>query len=122
MISTLLPEPPLKSTNIGSYTHRFSISAAQNVTETDILHHNITWNCGVEGVTDDPAIRDLRHRQARNFIAILMLSQGVPMMLAGDEILHTQGGNNNCYCQNNELSWLDWNLAKANRDHGTGEI
>jgi glycogen operon protein len=70
--------------------------------------HNISWNCGIEGPTDDPAISALRQRQAMNFMAILMLSQGVPMMLAGDEVLHSQKGNNNTYCQNNALSWFDW--------------
>ncbi|MCU0835136.1 MAG: glycogen debranching protein GlgX [Chromatiaceae bacterium] len=78
--------------------------------------HNLSWNCGVEGETEDPLVLALRRRQARNFIAILMLSQGVPMLLAGDEVLRTQKGNNNAYCQNNELSWLDWSLAETNRD------
>ena len=72
--------------------------------------HNRSWNCGVEGVTDDPAIRALRRRQMRNFLATLFFSQGVPMLVAGDEIGRTQGGNNNAYCQDNEVSWLDWNL------------
>ncbi|MBI5616645.1 MAG: glycogen debranching protein GlgX [Gammaproteobacteria bacterium] len=70
--------------------------------------HNISWNCGVEGPGDDPAVRELRARQKRNFIATLLLSQGAPMLLAGDEGGHTQHGNNNAYCQDNELSWLDW--------------
>jgi glycogen operon protein len=72
--------------------------------------HNLSWNCGVEGPTDDPAIRALRARQMRNFLATLMLSQGVPMITAGDEIARTQGGNNNAYCQDNEISWLNWEL------------
>jgi isoamylase len=72
--------------------------------------HNLSWNCGVEGDTDDPAIRALRARQMRNFLASLMLSQGVPMITAGDEIARTQRGNNNAYCQDNEISWLDWEL------------
>ena len=63
--------------------------------------------------TDDPAIRALRERQKRNFLATLLLSQGVPMLLAGDEIGRTQGGNNNAYCQDNEISWVDWNLDDA---------
>ncbi len=78
--------------------------------------HNLSWNCGVEGPTDDPAILSLRRRQAMNLIAILMLSQGVPMLLGGDEVLRTQGGNNNSYCQNNPLSWFDWSLVEANRE------
>jgi len=78
--------------------------------------HNLSANYGVEGATSDPAILALRRRQARNFIAILMLSQGVPMLLAGDEVLRTQQGNNNCYCQNNALSWLDWGLLEQERE------
>jgi isoamylase len=77
---------------------------------------NNSWNCGAEGQTFDPAILALRRRQARNFMAILLLSQGVPMILAGDEVLRSQLGNNNAYCQDNELSWFDWRLTKANRD------
>ncbi len=69
---------------------------------------NRSWNCGVEGPTDDPEICALRRRQARNFIATLALSIGVPMLLAGDEIGRTQRGNNNAYCQDNEISWFDW--------------
>ena len=75
--------------------------------------HNRSWNCGVEGPTDDPAIVALRERQRRNLLATLLLSQGVPMMLAGDEIGRTQRGNNNAYCQDNELSWLDWAAVDA---------
>ena len=70
--------------------------------------HNRSWNCGVEGETDDPQILSLRARQQRNILTTLLLSQGVPMMLAGDELGRTQGGNNNAYCQDNETSWLDW--------------
>ncbi|MBK5931780.1 glycogen debranching protein GlgX [Halochromatium salexigens] len=77
--------------------------------------HNLSWNGGVEGPTDDPEIQALRRQQARNFIALLLLSQGVPMLLAGDELLRTKQGNNNTYCQNNELSWIDWRLAEENR-------
>ncbi|MBO0696873.1 MAG: glycogen debranching protein GlgX [Zavarzinella sp.] len=76
----------------------------------DGADNNDSWNCGHEGETDDPAVNALRDRQRRNFLATLMLSQGVPMMLAGDELSHTQGGNNNAYCQDNEISWLDWSL------------
>ncbi|WP_028984957.1 glycogen debranching protein GlgX [Sporichthya polymorpha] len=70
--------------------------------------HNRSWNCGVEGETDDPNILALRARQQRNFIATLMLSQGVPMLLHGDELSRTQRGNNNTYCQDNEIAWVDW--------------
>jgi glycogen operon protein len=72
---------------------------------------NRSWNHGAEGPTDDPAIRTLRGRQKRNFLTTLLLSQGVPMLLAGDEIGRTQGGNNNAYCQDNEISWVDWEHA-----------
>jgi isoamylase len=70
--------------------------------------NNNSWNCGVEGPTDDPEINALRDRQMRNLLSTLLLSQGVPMLLAGDEFGRTQGGNNNAYCQDNEISWLDW--------------
>lgn len=70
--------------------------------------HNRSWNCGAEGDTDDEAVNSLRRRQARNLMATLFLSQGVPMLLSGDEIGRTQQGNNNAYCQDNEISWLDW--------------
>jgi isoamylase len=73
-------------------------------------NHNRSWNHGVEGETDDPAINALRERQMRNFLATLFLSQGVPMLLGGDEIARTQHGNNNAYCQDNEISWIDWGL------------
>ncbi len=76
--------------------------------------HNRSWNCGAEGETDDPEILQLRLRQQRNFLATLFLSQGVPMLLAGDEMGRTQGGNNNAYCQDNEISWLNWNLPEEN--------
>ncbi len=72
--------------------------------------NNLSWNCGVEGPTDDPAVRRLRARQQRNFIATLFLSQGVPMLSGGDELGRTQVGNNNAYCQDNEVSWTSWDL------------
>ncbi len=78
--------------------------------------NNLSWNCGVEGDTDDPAILALRARQARNFLATLFLSQGVPMLSMGDGTARTQRGNNNAYCQDNELSWLDWDFTPAQRD------
>jgi isoamylase len=72
--------------------------------------HNRSWNCGVEGETDDPEVNSLRARQQRNFLTTLLVSQGVPMILHGDELGRTQRGNNNAYCQDNELSWIDWDL------------
>jgi len=77
---------------------------------------NRSWNCGVEGPAEDLAINELRARQQRNFLTTLFLSQGVPMLLAGDEIGRTQGGNNNAYCQDNEMSWVDWTRATSSRD------
>ncbi len=70
--------------------------------------HNRSWNCGVEGETDDPQVLELRSRQRRNYLTTLLLSQGTPMIAHGDEIARTQGGNNNVYCQDNEISWIDW--------------
>jgi glycogen operon protein len=77
--------------------------------------NNDSWNMGAEGPTDDPTIRALRERQIRNFLATLMLSQGVPMLNGGDEFAHTQHGNNNTYCQDSEISWFNWNLDAAQK-------
>ena len=77
---------------------------------------NLSWNCGAEGETDNPEVLALRERQKRNFLATLFLSQGVPMLLSGDEIGRTQKGNNNAYCQDNEISWVDWKLDKPRRE------
>ncbi|WP_124039537.1 glycogen debranching protein GlgX [Neoactinobaculum massilliense] len=74
-------------------------------------NNNRSWNCGVEGETDDANVLALRHRQVRNFMATLLFSEGIPMISAGDEIGRTQGGNNNAYCQDNETSWVDWNFS-----------
>ena len=82
----------------------------------DGTDNNLSWNCGAEGPTDDPAIPALRERQKRNFLATLLLSQGVPMLCGGDEIGRTQLGNNNVYCQDNEISWYDWRPARARRE------
>ncbi|MGW7524264.1 glycogen debranching protein GlgX [Streptomyces sp. NPDC054783] len=73
--------------------------------------HNRSWNCGVEGATKDPAVLELRARQQRNLLATLLLSQGIPMLCHGDELGRTQQGNNNAYCQDNEISWIDWELT-----------
>jgi glycogen operon protein len=77
---------------------------------------NRSWNCGVEGASDDPAVEELRNRQVKNFLTLTMLSLGVPMILMGDEVRHTQGGNNNPYCQDNEISWFDWSLLSRHAD------
>lgn len=76
---------------------------------------NDSWNCGVEGPTDDPEINSLRGRQIRNLISTLLLSQGTPMIVAGDEFARTQGGNNNAYCQDDEISWVNWNIEKKGK-------
>ena len=81
----------------------------------DGTNNNLSWNCGAEGPSDDAAVKALRERQKRNLLATLMLSQGVPMLLAGDEIGRTQEGNNNAYCQDNQISWTDWNLDTPRR-------
>ncbi|MET8764448.1 glycogen debranching protein GlgX [Lentzea sp. NPDC004782] len=78
--------------------------------------HNRSWNCGVEGPTDDPEVLELRARQRRNLMATMLLSQGVPMILHGDEFGRTQHGNNNAYCQDNEVSWVDWSLLESNAE------
>lgn len=83
-------------------------NSANGEDNRDGIDQNESWNCGAEGGTDDPAVQALRSRQKRNLLATLLLSQGVPMLLAGDELGNSQDGNNNVYCQDNELSWLDW--------------
>ncbi len=83
---------------------------------TDGADDNRSWNCGVEGETNDPDIEKLRFRLMRNAITVLMCSRGTPMLLAGDEFAKTQRGNNNAYCQDNEISWLNWELIEENRD------
>jgi isoamylase len=82
----------------------------------DGMDDNRSWNCGVEGPTDDPAVEKLRNRQVKNFLTTTMLSLGVPMILMGDEVRHTQRGNNNAYCQDNEISWFDWTLVAKHAD------
>ncbi|MDD5559083.1 glycogen debranching protein GlgX [Candidatus Methylomirabilis sp.] len=79
----------------------------------DGINDNLSWNCGVEGETDDAAIEALRERQIKNFITILLLSRGVPMILSGDEVRRTQKGNNNAYCQDNEIGWVDWTMSQT---------
>ncbi|WP_428354247.1 glycogen debranching protein GlgX [Methyloprofundus sp.] len=97
-----------------SYHHKHNLANGED--NRDGGDHNMSYNCGAEGATDDANILELRRKQAKNSIAILLLSQGVPMLLAGDEVLNTQNGNNNGYCQDNELTWFDWSLTKKNVD------
>jgi isoamylase len=97
-----------------SYNHKHNEANGED--NRDGTNDNLSWNCGVEGETDDQAVVALRRRQAKNFIAILMISRGVPMLLAGDEIWRTQRGNNNAWCQDNELSWFDWGRVEKERE------
>jgi len=95
-----------------SYNERHNEANGED--NRDGVTHNRSWNCGAEGPTDDAAVNELRGRQMRNALATLLLSQGTPMLLAGDEFARTQRGNNNAYCQDNEISWVDWTRAEAN--------
>jgi len=97
-----------------SYDERHNAANGEN--NADGTSNNLSWNCGVEGPTDDPAVVALRKRQMRNLLATLFLSQGIPMLQAGDEFARTQRGNNNAYCQDNEISWVDWRSCTANQD------
>jgi glycogen operon protein len=97
-----------------SYNHKHNEANGEG--NRDGCDANWSWNCGAEGPTDDPEVLGLRRRQARNLVATLLLSQGVPMLLAGDEFLRTQGGNNNAWCQDNEIGWVNWSLAGPNAD------
>ncbi|MBW4650513.1 MAG: glycogen debranching protein GlgX [Kastovskya adunca ATA6-11-RM4] len=97
-----------------SYNEKHNEANGEN--SQDGENHNRSWNCGVEGETDNVKVLLLREKQRRNFLATLMLSQGIPMLLGGDEMGRTQEGNNNTYCQDNELSWFDWNLPEGNAD------
>jgi glycogen operon protein len=97
-----------------SYNEKHNEANGEN--NQDGESHNRSWNCGVEGPTDDPEINTLRRRQQRNILTTVLLSQGVPMLLHGDELGRTQQGNNNTYCQDNEISWVDWELDDSERD------
>ncbi len=97
-----------------SYNEKHNEANGEN--NRDGQDENFSWNCGAEGETDDPAINALRLRMRKNYIATLFLSLGVPMLLGGDEFGRTQRGNNNAYCQDNEISWLNWSLVERNRE------
>ncbi|MFC7917913.1 glycogen debranching protein GlgX [Streptomyces sp. NPDC057386] len=97
-----------------SYNHKHNEANGEN--NRDGENHNRSWNCGVEGETADPAVLELRARQQRNLLATLLLSQGIPMLAHGDELGRTQRGNNNAYCQDNELSWIDWRLSEEQEE------
>ena len=116
---------PINSTNFVTCHDGFTLNdlvsyndkhnEANGEDNRDGANDNLSWNCGGEGATDDPAIEALRERQIKNFAVILMMSRGVPMFVAGDEVRRTQKGNNNAYCQDNEISWFDWRLTEENR-------
>jgi len=97
-----------------SYNEKHNEANGEN--SQDGESHNRSWNCGAEGETDDPDILQLRERQRRNFLTTLMLSQGIPMILGGDEMGRSQKGNNNAYCQDSEISWFNWDLPDDNED------
>src|SRR5947209_6996783 len=97
-----------------SYNRKHNEANGEN--NRDGANDNQSWNCGVEGPSDDPAIETLRNRQVKNFLTVTLLSLGVPMVLMGDEVRRTQGGNNNAYCQDNEISWFDWSRLTRHAD------
>ncbi|MCR5788948.1 MAG: glycogen debranching protein GlgX [Lachnospiraceae bacterium] len=98
-----------------SYNKKHNEANGEN--NRDGCDDNRSWNCGAEGETEDPEILSLRFRQMRNMLTILLTSRGIPMLLSGDEFANTQWGNNNAYCQDNAVSWLDWTLLSKNREH-----
>ncbi|MCW6034832.1 glycogen debranching protein GlgX [Spirulina subsalsa FACHB-351] len=100
--------------DVVAYNEKHNEANGEN--SEDGCNYNFSWNCGEEGETDDPKILELRTRQIKNLFTILFFSQGTPMLLMGDEVRRTQKGNNNAYCQDNELSWFDWSLVEKNAD------
>jgi glycogen operon protein len=97
-----------------SYDHKHN--EANGEQNRDGADDNRSWNCGIEGPSDDPAIEKLRNRQIKNFLTLTLVSLGMPMILMGDEMRRTQRGNNNAYCQDNEISWMDWRLLEEHAD------
>jgi len=97
-----------------SYNHKHNEANGEN--NRDGSDQNLSWNCGAEGPTDDSTIEVLRNRQVKNFLALELLAAGTPMLLMGDEVRRTQGGNNNAYCQDCDISWFDWSLLDRHRD------
>ena len=95
-----------------SYNHKHNLANGEN--NLDGWNDNLSYNCGQEGPTDSNYVNAMRQRQMRNFMTLLLISQGVPLLLMGDEFGRTQKGNNNAYCQDNETSWVDWGLARKN--------
>jgi isoamylase len=97
-----------------SYDHKHNEANGED--NRDGANDNRSWNCGVEGPTDDPGVEKLRNRQVKNFLTVTMLAVGMPMLLMGDEVRRTQRGNNNPYCQDNETNWFDWTLLAKHAD------
>jgi isoamylase len=97
-----------------SYNHKHNEANGEN--NRDGSDDNLSWNCGVEGPTDDSMVEALRNRQVKNFLALLLLAAGTPMLLMGDEVRRTQRGNNNAYCQDSDISWFDWSLLERHSD------
>jgi glycogen operon protein len=100
--------------DVVSYNHKHNLANREG--NRDGHNHNLSWICGVEGPTDDPEIEKLRNRQVKNFLTLTLLALGTPMLLMGDEVRRSQQGNNNAYCQDNEISWLDWTLLDRHAD------
>ena len=98
------------------YSYNVKHNESNGWNNTDGSNDNHSWNCGAEGETEDKAVNTLRRRMIRNACAVLMCSRGIPMFLAGDEFGNTQFGNNNPYCHDDEVSWLDWGLLEKNQD------
>ena len=97
-------------------SYNYKHNEANREENRDGSNDNLSWNCGVEGPSDDPEVERLRNRQVKNFLTLTLLSVGTPMLLMGDEVRHSQGGNNNAYCQDNEISWFDWELVEKHAD------
>jgi isoamylase len=97
-----------------AYNGKHNESNGEN--NNDGINDNLSWNCGVEGVATDLGVIELRRRQIKNFAVLLLVSQGVPMFVMGDEVARTQNGNNNAYCQDNSISWFDWDLTQKNAE------
>src|SRR5262249_6231184 len=100
--------------NLVSYNQKHN--EAHGEAHREGANDNRSWNCGVEGPTDDPGVETLRNRQVKNFMTVTLVSLGIPMILMGDEVRHTQGGNNNTYCQDNAISWFDWTRLEKHAD------
>ena len=113
--STSSPATTASRSTIWSRTTTSTTRPTARTTAT-AANDNLSWNCGAEGPTDDPTVEALRNRQIKNFLTLTLLSPGTPMILMGDEVRRTQSGNNNAYCQDNEISWFDWSLLERHPD------